>query len=137
MTSTLSSDTLEQQFGPTELKVLYQSNNARIICTKTVPGGKILELSFVNFIETGITKFQVVHEEILGGKSIGKAFHDHGIEFRRETKAIHRDIFPPISASQPADGEHSTVVSVLILVGADKTPYAEILETYSPAVRWP
>lgn len=135
MITVLSSDILEQQFGQTELKVLYRSDIARIICTKTKPNGKVLELSFVTFIKTGIDKFPTVHREILEGKSIGKAFRDHGIEFKRKTKAVYRDTFPDIFSENL--GEYSTVLSVSILAGTDKTPYAEILETYSPQVRWP
>ncbi len=135
MTTVLSSDILEQQFGQTELKVLYRSDIARIICTKTKPNGKVLELSFVTFIKTGIDKFPTVHREILDGKSMGKAFRDHGIEFKRKTKAVYRNTFPAIFSED--SGKYSTIVSVSILAGTHETPYAEILETYSPEVKWP
>ncbi len=137
MTNNLSSDILEQQFGPTELKILYQSDTTRIICTKSKLSGKLLELSFVTFIKTGVDKFDAVHREILDGKSMGKAFRDHGVKFMRETKAVYRNIFPDIISEDSDNKKYSTVVSVSVLVSTDKTPYAEILEAYSPEVRWP
>lgn len=135
--SRLSSDILEQQFGPTTLEVLYQDDKTRIICTKSKTSGQILELSRVTFIKSGVTQFANVHHDIVTGQSMGKAFRSHGIPFVREVHSSYRQTLPDSFSRRFGSNNPASVVSVSILVGPDRTPYAQILETYSPHVIWP
>jgi hypothetical protein len=137
MTDVLSSDILERQFGPTEVEVLYQDNGTRIIRTLAADSRQILEVSRVVFIQAGVEKFPGTHLAISEGASMGKAFRADGIEFIREDQGAYRYALPAIFKKFFGSREPATVVEVLILAGPDKTPYARILETYSPDVRWP
>jgi para-aminobenzoate synthetase component 2 len=124
MTDILSSDILEQQFGPTEVEILSQDDKSRTIRTKVIATGHVLEESHVVFDRAGITEFPLAHSDVLKGRSIGKAFRDRGIKFTRLEHGLNK-------------ADTGTVINVSILVGPHKTPYAEIVETYSPAVVWP
>jgi len=137
MANMLSSDILEAQFGPTEVAVLHQDNLERIICTKVLASGQVLELSRVVFGGAGAEKFPDIHRAIVAGESMGKAFRAAGIEFVRETKGAYKQTLPANLQQWFGSSEAATVVDVSILVGADQVPYAQILEVYSPAVRWP
>jgi hypothetical protein len=137
MTNLLSSDILEAQFGPTEVVVLHQNGSERIICTKVLAGGQVLELSRVLFEGAGVEKFPEVHRAVVAGQSMGKAFRAAGIEFVRETKGAYQQLLPASLKRWFDSSEAATVVDVSILVGADQIPYAQILEVYSPAVYWP
>src|SRR5665213_2595733 len=129
----LSSDILEQQFGPTEISVLHQDGSARLICTRASADGQVLEVSRVRFMP-GTDQFPKTHQAVLDGQSMGKAFRADGIKFERKVKTAYRQ-FLPASFNQWFDNnEIATVVAVSILVGPNETRYAEILEIYSPAV---
>jgi hypothetical protein len=133
----LSSDVLEQQFGPTELVVLYQDSLTRIICTKALSSGKVLELSWVRFIKSGIELFSNVHKDIVTGQSMGKAFRAHDIEFNRAVNYAWSQKLPD-SFPQCFDNNGAvTVLDVSIVVGPANVLYAHILETYSNEVSWP
>lgn len=135
MSDVLSSDILEEQFGPTRLEILYRDSGSRII--STISGdGQVLELSWVRFHAVG-PELAHLHEEVVGGKSIGKAFRDLGIEFTRQTHGTYAcaqtaNISKRFKASGPV-----TVVEVSVLAGPERTPYADILEVYSPPADWP
>ena len=136
MTEYLSSDILENQFGPTELEVLYQDAATRVICTKTVGSGQVLELSLVSFVPAGVERFADVHQAILAGESIGKAFRAAGVQLNRDFEGGYKYALPASFEQRFASREPATVVDVAILVGEHNTPYARILETYSPEVEW-
>ena len=133
----LSSDILEQQFGPTEIEVLSQDGDKRVICTRVAHSRQVLEISTVKFIAEGAKKFVQTHQAVLDGMSMGKAFRRDKIDFIRQIQKIYRQELSANLEQQFGETGEATVVSVLILVGPGKTPYAEILETYSPAVDWP
>lgn len=137
MNDILSSDILEVQFGPTAVAVLHQDAGLRIIATYVKASGRILEVSRVNFVPGGVKKFPDAHQAVLAGVSMGKAFREADIGFIRKTKAVYKQALPGGFRRWFGDDRPATVVAVSILAGPDKTPYAEILETYSPAVRWP
>ncbi len=135
----LSSDILEGQFGPTEVKILLQDGLERIICTRT-PDGRILELSRVSFKLPGTEEFADVHSQVLSGASMGKAFRDNDIPFKRMTRAVYKCAagrLPAVFRERFGVDGPATVVDVSILVGPRETAYADILEVYSPAVSWP
>ncbi len=137
MSGRLSSDILEQQFGPTVVQVLDQAEQTRLICTQVVATNQVLEVSFVTFIEAGVQEFSAVHRLVLAGESMGKAFRTAGVLFTRQTTAIsHQELSPLFSQQFESEGS-ATIVEVVILVGPEQVPYAKIIETYSPAVRWP
>lgn len=125
MTGILSSDILEEQFGPTEIEIVSQDDSKRVIRTKVIGSGQVLEESVVQFLPEGVAQFPQTHQTVMDGLSMGKAFRKDNIDFVRRVREVSR---------QPGK---ETVVSVLIMVGPNKTPYAEILETYSPEVNWP
>lgn len=133
----LSSEILERQFGPTEVEVLHQDERTRLICTRVIATGQILEVSSVSFIEAGALVFPEVHQAVLAGESMGKAFLEAGVEFARDVQATQRQNLPVEMIRQFEAEGPVTIVEVTILVGPDQTPYAEIIETYSPAVDWP
>lgn len=137
ITDTLSSDILEQQFGPTEVEVLYQDATTRIICTRVSASLQALELSHVTFIQAGVDKFPATHQAVCEGASIGKTFRRDGVEFIREEQAAYRTTLPVHFGRFFGKDKAATAVVVSIFVGPDKTPYAKILEIYSPDVKWP
>lgn len=137
MSAVLSSDILEQQFGQTFIEVLRQDNLTRIIRTKVVATGQVLEISQVTFIEAAAHTWSDIHRAVIAGQSMGKAFRSRNVEFTRHTKSISHqvpsaDICHLFGSDRPA-----TMVIVAILVGAAQILYAEIIETYSPVVCWP
>jgi hypothetical protein len=137
----LSSDILEQQFGPTRVKVLYhdEAYSERIIQTIAKTSGKILELSWVTFDPKGSEHFAAVHETVKRKTSIGKAFRQVDLELIRRLGSTNR-IALPSSFTQyfNVDGE-ATVVEVEGVIEAcgSEVRYCDILETYSPEVVWP
>lgn len=133
----LSSDVLEAQFGTTAVEVLYQDMQTRVICTKVVSSGQILELSRVEFVPAGVAAFVAIHRSIVAGQSMGKAFQAHGIAFVRETRSVCRCTLPDGFNHRFGSTAQACVMVVAIFVGDHKTPYAHILETYSPEVTWP
>jgi len=137
ITSQLSSDILEEQFGPTAVNILHQDNTIRIIQTFVIKTGQVLELSLVRFLPEGVAAFSAVHQSVLSGDSMGKAFRAAGVEFRRETEfACHHNV--PSALQRCFDSqEPATVSNVRILVGPDKVPYATIVESYTPITKWP
>ncbi len=137
MTDGLSSDVLESQFGPTEIKVLHHDDEIRIIKTQVIATGQILEISFVAFRAPQNEEFEPIRQEIMAGKSLGKAFRDHGVTFTREQQvAQHRELSDYFNKQFASSGQ-ATVVAATLVVGDDSTPYADVLETYSPDVSWP
>lgn len=133
----LSSDILEQQFGPTKVVILKQNTDIRIINTVVINTGQVLELSIVKFDKSGAKIYKLVHEQIVAGESIGKAFKSAGIEFIRQTKYQTSCVMPVELQKQfLAEGE-ATCIEVSIIVGPQKTQYCDIFEVYSPAVKWP
>lgn len=137
MADLLSSDILERQFGPTGLAVLYQNSKSRIVCARLKIGGQVLEVSAVKFIQAGTEKFPDAHQSVLAGQSMGKVFKREGIKFARREQAAYHQALPPNFTRWFGKKGKATVVNVSILVGPDKTPYADILEIYSPLVKWP
>jgi len=137
MDDLLSSEILEKQFGPTELNVLYEDGTSRIITTSAKSSGQVLEVSQARFIPAGIAKFPSVHQAVVAGMSMGKAFRSAGINFVRQQQTAYKYDLPANFGNLFGQDGQATIVAVSILVGPEQTPYAEILETYSPVVRWP
>jgi para-aminobenzoate synthetase component 1 len=135
-TSDLSSDVLERQFGLTTVDILHQDGKSRAIRTKVTVSGQVLELSMVEFIKFGVNKFPDVHLDVLSGQSMGKAFKARGIKFTRKIESSYRYALPDSLNRQFGSSKPAWVMNVSILVGPDRTPYARILETYSPEVKW-
>jgi hypothetical protein len=137
MSHKLSSDILEEQFGPTKIEILLQGSDTRTICTKVIASGQVLEVSRVRFMGPGRAEFPDIHQEVIEGESMGAAFRNHRVSFRRITHSIEQQ---PLSANLQKlfdSNSQGTVVKVSIVVGDQQTPYAEIMETYSPFVAWP
>lgn len=140
MSDALSSDILEDQFGPTKLTVLWQNGMSRIICTEAAATKQVLEVSLVTFAPLGVKAFQSVHKAVSGGASMGKAFRKYGVSFQRRTRGVYpcpEPALPPEFARIFNAAGRATVVAVTILAGPSGVPYADILEVYSPAVSWP
>lgn len=135
--STPSSDILKQQFGSTRLIVLDQNSEYRIIKTIASDDNSVLELSLVTFDQPNVNTFPDVHQTILAGESIGTAYQNAGILFKRNVTVIQHVTLPSSIASYFKSHEKATVVEVDIRVGPQQIHYCSILEIYSPAVRWP
>ncbi len=137
ITGRLSSDILEEQFGPTTLSIVYQDNAMRVIQTTAARSGQVLELSLVRFVPEGVASFPKVHTAILAGESMGKAFRKAGIVFERKQQFAHQQHLPPQIHALFDNSLPATVISVRILVGKKRTPYAHITECYTGAASWP
>ncbi|HEY5442612.1 MAG TPA: hypothetical protein VIJ68_03675 [Candidatus Saccharimonadales bacterium] len=133
----LSSDILERQFGKTYLKVLSDDNEPRIICTRALDGDRVLEISSVTFTPAGAEKFPDAHRAVLAGESMGKVFREHGIPFRRNIQALYGYTLPANFERWFGESGQATIIDLTVVAGPDDTPYARILETFSPAVHWP
>lgn len=137
MRTQLSSDILEQQFGPTAVNVLYQDDAIRIIQTVSVETEQVLELSIVRFLPGGAQAFPEVHQAVVSGQSMGKAFRAANVAFRREEAFACKHTVPPALQQRFASDQPATIVGVRVLVGEQHIPYAEITETYTPSATWP
>src|SRR5258708_17269854 len=133
----LASDILEGQFDATEVEVLRQDDETRIICTRAAASGQVLEISQVTFLPAGKERFHDVHQAVLAGESMGKAFRQRGISFHRKVQAAYSYGLPPRFERWFGNNGQATIIEVAVVVGPDDTPYANILETFSPAVDWP
>lgn len=131
----LSSDILENQFGKTSLHILKQTDDYRIIQTISKDDGSILELSFVTFVNA--TVYSDIHQRILDGTSMGRAYRDANIPFERSVRSIRHAMIPQEIAQYIPSSHPSTIVEVSIFVGAEKNHYCDIVEIYSPEVHWP
>ena len=134
--STLSSDILEQQFGATRIKILAQTSKLRIIATEVIETGKILEVSSVEFLEVP-EEFKSIHEQVVNGESMGKAFKQNKVQFNRSTKGVWQSTVPVLFQNLFNTTADATIVDVLVTVGPQSIAYARITETYSPNVIWP
>lgn len=131
----LSSDILERQFGPTELDVMFHGELTRIIATRTVGDGRVLEISRVVFDPEAAAAFPDAYQDMLAGESMGKAFRARGYEFERNIKSAFTCDLPEAFARWFGDNHNATVVE--LATTADSRPVATILETYRPEVSWP
>lgn len=66
---------------------------------------------------------------------MGKAFGGAGIPFIRDVRVSSRHGAPAVFSKYFGSTQPALVTNVLITVGRDSTPYADILEVYHPAVR--
>ncbi len=136
MSSILSSEILEKQFGLTRLKILKQDDWFRIITTEIVSSGEVLEISQVQFLSVP-EELNAIHQQVVAGTSMGKAFKDAEMMFSRITSGTWKTEVPTEFQKIFNSDTNATVVKVIIQIGEKKIPYAQITETYSPAVKWP
>ena len=132
----LSSDILEEQFGPTSIVVLLDDEDERAILTKADHGNTLLELSRVTFLQKN-NQYQAVRNIIKSGTSMGKAFRLLDIPFARQTRSTYQHHLPPPLEEAFGSGKPATIVEVTIVVGKQKELFADIIEIYSPYVNWP
>jgi len=139
MSEVLSSDFLERQFGPTEIEVMFHDETGleRIIATKAVGDGRILEISRVVFEPGAAEHFPEVFSAMGDGESMGKAFGLRGFRFTRNVKAAFTYDLPSVFSRWFGDVHNATVIDLVASAGPNDTPVARILETYRPEVRWP
>lgn len=135
MNERLSSDILQEQFGPTSLEVILQSSDERII--QTVAEDKVLEVSYVQFTPASKQKFPETTKALERGASMGQAFRDAGIVFRRSTRFVSKIASSRLFSELFGGGEFVWVVGVDIAVGDAQYEYASIIEFYNPRVAWP
>lgn len=134
VTNVLSSDVLEDQFGPTYIDIIYQDHQTRAIATRAL-NGKLLELSYVRFNRTASHLFPNVHQTVINGTSMGKAFRDYSIPFKRHVLGKYLYALRDTFCRLYGDERPAIILDVQILVGSLDSPYATILETYTPDVR--
>jgi len=131
---TLSSDVLEEVFGPTHIVVLHEDDYTRAIATVDTRQA-ILELSMVWFLEGGVREYKAAHKRVMNHESMGKVFKSEGLAFWRHAHEVFRFTLPDNFSRLFGSSAPATIVDVTILVGPDKTPYARILETYTPVLK--
>lgn len=134
--SQLSSDILEQQFGPTTINILHQDDAIRIIQTVVRATGQVLEFSLVRFEAEGTAAFAGIHTQIVAGQSMGKAFRANNIAFQR-TELLACRMSVPLKLVTTFGTKDFTVTAVTVRVGPYQIPYATITEIYSGEVKWP
>lgn len=136
MSEILSSDFLEEEFGPTELEVLYWNEDTltRVSCTKVIETGQVVEVSLVVFDPRGTATYPEVHQTVLDGASMGKAFRAAGIRRHRETKSAYAYHLPEVFGHWFGSEEVGIVANTMFSVGPEHTPYAELLETFTSSV---
>lgn len=137
MSTKLSSDILEEQFGPTVLDVVYQDDTRRIIQTRSASDNRILELSYVRFDLSGAHAFAQIHQKVRAGMSMGKAFREAEVQFARETAAVFRSQVPVIFQEKFTTTDMPWITNTNIVVGPTPVHYAAVLEMYHPVVQWP
>lgn len=137
MTTRLSSDILEEQFGATTVDVLFQDDKRRIIQTRLLGNNRVLELSYVLFDPAGTAVFPGAHAEVRAGGSMGKVFAKRHIPFLRDSSALFRHPVPKMFQAKFQSHAMALVTNTAIFVGDEQVPYATILETFHPEVRWP
>lgn len=136
MTTPLSSDILEAQFGPTSIDVLHDTEQERLIATTVVSSGQRLELSHVHFRQNN-DEFQAIRQAMTQGMSMGKAFREAGVAFERAKQQVEQVALPASLQRWFLIAGEATLVTVTILAGDKRLPFADIFELYSPAVTWP
>lgn len=135
--SSLSSDILEEQFGPTRLSVLAQNKTHRIIQTISEQTSAVLELSLVSFSKDTEILYPQIHQVIYNGTSMGKAFTEAGVVFHRSVSSVTKSMLPSSIARYFSETGLATIVELRVFVGEKSTHYCDIIEIYSPAVVWP
>ncbi|MFI5271260.1 MAG: hypothetical protein ACHQT9_04420 [Candidatus Saccharimonadales bacterium] len=133
MKNVFSSDILEEKFGPTTISVLYSGEENRVSCTKDL-SGKVLEISWVRFIQHLQFNYDSAHKKVLEGESMGKVFKAEGIAFYREILRSSLEMLPPRLQQLYGNSNASPVIEVLVSVGEQKIPYAKIIETYTSSL---
>ena len=133
----LSSDILEQQFGPTELVIVSQNKKHRTIQTIATQSHAVLELSVVSFDRMNTILFPEIHEQILQGSSMGRAFKNAAVDFFRDVHFISHSAVPANIQTIFTNQNAATIIDVDILIGPDKIHYCHITEIYNPIVVWP
>lgn len=136
MSEILSSDFLEEEFGPTELEVLYWNKDTltRVSCTRVIETGQVVEISLAVFDPQGTATYPEVHRAVLNGASMGKAFRAAGIRYHRNTKSAYAYHLPEAFGHWFGSEHAATVANTTFSVGPEHTPYAELLETFAPSV---
>lgn len=132
----LSSDILEQQFGPTRLQIITQRHLERIICTLDASGQR-LELSYVHFLPAIVEQYTEIYQQIETGKSVGKAFREAGVAFRRDDQSTQSLALTATLAKWFGQQGQATAVQTRIYVGDQRLHVADIFELYNPTVTWP
>jgi len=132
----LSSDILENQFGPTSLRILAHQDFERIICTVDSKG-RNLELSHVTFQPAIEEKFSSIYKQIRDGLSMGKAFRQNSVPFTRQDQNVSQVALTPKLEDWFAAKGKATAVRTKIYAGKPKQHIADIFELYSPLVKWP
>lgn len=137
MTTRLSSDILEEQFGATTVDVLFQDGQRRIIQTRSLSDNRILELSYVQFDLSGTATFLQAHAEVRAGESMGKVFAARNIPFVRDTSAVFRIPVSEVFQTRFQSSAMPLLTNTVVFIGDELVRYATILEMYHPEVQWP
>ncbi|MDP1694074.1 MAG: hypothetical protein Q8L34_00880 [Candidatus Woesearchaeota archaeon] len=136
-----ASELLEQIFGPLEIKIVNQDQEKRTSydreSLRITQDGKVLVYNLVTFNLPIL--FKQEHATILQGNPIGPTFQ----HYRHHIIRVTRCIFPFASPTSLADlfqTKSNSIVKVVdfyVYQKSRSTKYAEIIEIYSPRVRFP
>ena len=80
---------MEEQFGPVQLRIIYQTGTKRIARITAHNGTKPLELALVTFHPSALHEHESVHEQIVSGALLGKTLRSSGIPITRRGKLAH------------------------------------------------
>jgi hypothetical protein len=134
----IATDFLEQHFGPVRAEIIHQDAKSRLIYTRTIHTGQILECAWVRFNPEVVLLYREVHEQIAAGELMGKAFRQAAIGFiRSELAGFQQSLSPKLQRIFNTQSSSATCKYVSIQVGERLQEYARNLELYSPAVPWP
>lgn len=133
----LASDILECQFGPSTLSIISQDDTTRLAAITASQPYKLLELAYVTFMEAGVATYPKVHQAILDGEPIGKAFRSRGILFYRDIVSSSLQGLSQETAALFDSGANQAITVVVdIYVGTSRRYYARIVEAYAPDIRF-
>ncbi len=141
MTSTLHTDKLEAQFGPTHIEIIRHNDAERVV--NIVDGQGICRTHAITwFTESNKhddPEFNAAAEEIKNGGSLGKIFREHGYAIEKKP-LTHGNVLIPdwLKGLFQMDKETANFrIYEFIAVGGDKIshPYGVVCEIDSPAFR--
>lgn len=132
--SYLVSDLLEEQFGSCNIEILSQDERKRLVAVSSA--GRVIEIAYTKFVQNGVKAFPEVHQTIIDGESMGRAFKIKNVDFYREVRLSK--IYPVsglIAGYFGNENQSLRLIVVDIYVGAMKAHYAQITEIFAPDVR--
>lgn len=131
----LGTDVLKEKFGEITPQITYRDGSSRVVLA-VAEDGRVGAYSIVHFDDVGKSLIpDEIHRQIIGGKLIGKTIRESGIPFERDEECTFVYRIPKsIQSLFNTDHKESFVKRVNFKIGTINSPYASIVEIYSPLV---